>query len=62
MISRLHSRVPPPPLENLCSSIVTTVTLPLSRGVLGDDPLLGSTIWRHTYRHKEKPVSIRFST
>jgi hypothetical protein len=28
---------------------------------LSDSPLSGSAIYRHTYRHREKPFSMRFS-
>jgi hypothetical protein len=41
---------------------VTVVTLPTPMRFLSDSPLSGSAIYRHTYRHREKPFSMRFST
>jgi hypothetical protein len=40
---------------------VTVVTLPISMRFLCDGPLLGSAIYRHTYRHRAKPFSMPFS-
>ena len=52
-------RVPHPCGEplHLIVTTATVVTLPRSKEFLYDGPLLGSA----TYRHREKPFSMRFS-
>ena|SRR5829696_1536134 len=39
---------------------VTVVTLPIPRALHCDGPLVGSAIYRHTYRHREVPFFMRF--
>ena len=40
---------------------VTVVTLPTPMQFLSDGPLPGSAIYRHAYRHRDKPFTMRFS-
>jgi len=63
-VSRLRKECPTPfrePLQFIVMT-VTVVTLPTPMLFLNDSPLSGSAIYRHTYRHREKPFSMRFST
>jgi hypothetical protein len=42
-------------------TIVTVVTVPISKRFFCDGTLLGSIIYRHAHRHSEKRLDMRFS-